>query len=376
MKVCSLMQSALRRPVLVGLFCGFAAAGHAEIPSVYLNRLPDPPAIGCFADGQFDPAFMVRIEEVSEQLNTEMAERKRILKEAQNRNNKILQEAVMPQPGSEGVDGGTLQQMSREAKRQKAEQLMEEQLGVSMEELKNLKKTSREGQQGWGKAMLGQLQADAAMDPAKAAKTVQATMQTAQLAQQQADLAQKIQAALSKWEQKMAEIEPKPDVEAGRAEIERQIAQLGDPDAMAALKGILPQENRTTKTLREAVKAEENKLNALMAAYASCPDLNFQKRRLYSARESYCATLSPIYLSALNGYRTAVVTSLPDAAEMDRVQMEIQQVQFGIEVPPEQADMAGLGLVRDYIARLRTAYRFDLTPEVFVEQPCDGKLGL
>lgn len=375
MKAFSLMRPALRRSLLVGLFCGVATAGHAEIPSVYLNRLPDPPAIGCFADGRVDPNFMARIEEVSEQLNAEMAERRRILKEAQNRNSKTLQEAVMPQPGSEGVDGVTLQHMSREAKRQKAEQVMAEQLGVSMEELKNLKKTGREGQQGWGKAMLGQLQADAAMDPAKAAKTAQATMQTAQLAQQQADLAQKIQAAVSKWEQKMAEIEPKPDAEAGRAEIERQVAQLGDPDAMAALKGILPQENRTTKTLREAVKAEEEKLKALMAAYTSCPDLNFQKRRLYNARESYCTTLSPIYLEALHGYRAAVATSLPDAAEMDRVQMEIQQVQFGVTMPPEQADMAGLGLVHDYIARLRTAYQFDLTPETYVEQPCDGKLG-
>lgn len=41
-----------------------------------------------------------------------------------------------------------------------------------------------EEQLGWGKARAGQLQADAAVDPA-----------------------QKIQAALSKWEQKMAEIE-------------------------------------------------------------------------------------------------------------------------------------------------------------------------
>lgn len=375
MKAFSLMQPALRRLVIVGLLCGFAAASHAEIPSVYLNRLPDPPAIGCFADGRVDPNFMARIEEVSDQLNTEIAERRRILKEAQNRHSKTQQEAVMPQPGSEGVDGVTLQQMSREAKRQKAEQVMEEQLGVSMEELKKLKKTSREGQQGWGKAMLGQLQADAAMDPARAAKTAQATMQTAQLAQRQADLAQKIQAALSKWEQKMAEIEPNPDADAGRAEIERQVALMGDPDASAALKGILPQENKTTKTLREAVKADEDKLNALMAAYASCPDLNFQKRRLYSARESYCTTLSSIYLSALNGYRTAVVSSLADAAEMDRVQMEIQQVQFGVTMPPEQADMAALGLVRDYIARLRTAYQFDLTPETYVEFPCDGKLG-
>ncbi len=52
----------------------------------------------------------------------------------------------------------------------------------------------------------------------------------------------------------------------------------------------------------------------MQATYRDCPDLNFQKRRLYTAQESYCTNLSPPYLSALDGYCTAVVTSLPDAA--------------------------------------------------------------
>jgi multidrug efflux pump subunit AcrB len=244
-----------------------------------------------------------------------------------------------------------------------------------MEELKNLKKTSREGQEGWGKAMMGQMQAEAAMDPGKAAKTAQGNMQTAELALRQTDLAHKIQAALSKWEQKMTEIEPKPDADALRKSIETQVREQGDGEMLTGLKDVLPQENATTRTYREAVKVEEDKLKAMQAAYSSCPDLNFQKRRLYTAQESYCTNLSAPYLNALNGYRTAVVTSLPDAAELDKVQMEIQKIQFGVEVPPEQRDMAGLGLVQGYIKKLRTAYMFDLTSGPYEEFPCDGKLG-
>lgn len=364
--------AALLLPLVLG---GMYSVSSAESPSGYLNQLPDPPGSGCFVNGKGDPAFFARIDEVSEQLNEKIAERKRILKEAQNRNSKTIQEAMMAQPGSAGVDAETLKHMSREAKRKKAEQLMEEQMGVSMEELKNLKKTNREGQEGWGKAMMGQMQADAAMNPEKAAKTAQGNMQTAELALRQTDLSHKIQAALSKWEQKMTELEPKPDADELRTAIETQMRQQGDGDMLTGLKDVLPQENPTTRTYREAVKVEEDKLKAMLAAYSSCPDLNFQKRRLYTAQESYCTNLSPPYLSALNGYRTAVVTSLPDAAELDRVQMEIQKIQFGVEVPPEQRDMAGLGLVRDYINKLRTAYMFDLTPGPYEEQPCDGKLG-
>jgi hypothetical protein len=282
---------------------------------------------------------------------------------------------MMNQPGSEGVDDETLKQMSREAKRQKAAQVMEQQLGVSMEELKNLKKTSREGQEGWGKALIGQMQADAAMDPEKAAKTAQGNMQTAQLAQRQADLAHKIQAALAKWEQKMAEIEPKPDADELRKAIDTQMRQQGDGEMLSGLQDVLPQENAITRTYREAVKTEEDKLKAMQAAYRDCPDLNFQKRRLFTARESYCTNLSAPYLAALRGYQTAVIGALPDAEEMDKVQMEIQKIQFGVEAPPEQREMAGLGLVQGYIKKLRTAYLFDLTPGPYEDLPCDGKLG-
>lgn len=358
-------------PLVLG---GVCSVGCAETPSTYLNQLPDPPGSGCFVNGQGDPAFFARIDEVSERLNEDIAERKRVLKEAQNRNSKAIQEAMMGQPGSEGVDAETLKHMSREAKRKKAEQLMEEQMGVSMEELKNLKKTNREGQEGWGKAMMGQMQADAAIDPARAAKNAQGNMRTAELAMRQTDLSHKIQAALSKWEQKMTEIEPKPDADELRTAIESQMRQQGDGEMLTGLKDVLPQENATTKSYREAVKTEEDKLKAMQAAYRDCPDLNFQKRRVFTARESYCTNLSAPYLAALRGYLTAVIGALPDAEELDRVQMEIQKIQFGVDLPPEQQGMAGLGLVQGYIKKLRTAYRFDLTSGPYEEFPC-GTVG-
>lgn len=370
---CQPRRSLLASPLLAtALLLGLVATGRAESPSAYLNQLPDPPGSGCFVDGQGDPAFFARIDEVSARLNEEIAERKRVLKEAQNRNSKTIQEAAMTQPGSEGVDGETLKHMSREAKRKKAEQVMEEQMGISMEELKELKKTSRDGQEGWGKALMGQMQADAAMDPARAAKTAQANMQTAELAQRQSELAHKIQAALSKWEQKMAAIEPKPDADELRKAIEAQMRQQGDGEMLSGMQDVLPQESATTRTYREAVKTEEDKLKAMQAAYASCPDLNFQKKRLYTARESYCTNLSSPYLAALKGYQTAVIGALPDAEELDRVQMEIQKVQFGVEVPPEQREMAGLVLIQGYLKKLRTAYLFDLTPGPYKESSCNG----
>lgn len=136
--------------------------------------------------------------------------------------------------------------------------------------------------------------------------------------------------------------------------IEKQMDQLGI-EGKEELKKNLPHEDPESKRLRAAIKAEEDKLKAMMDGTSSCTALDFQRNRIYTAKEAYCTNLSPSFLEALNGYRTAIVTSLPDAEEMEKTQMEIQKVQFGVDVPPEQADMAGLGLVRDYINKLRSS---------------------
>ena len=141
------------------------------------------------------------------------------------------------------------------------------------------------------------------------------------------------------------------------------------------MKKNLPHEDPESKRLRAAIKAEEDKLGAMMRGTSSCAELDSQRKKIYAAKETYCAALSPSFLEALNGYRTAIVTSLPDAEEMEKAQMEMQKAQFGVTIPPEQADMAGLGLVRDYINKLRLAYKYDLTSGPFKSDPCDGALG-
>lgn len=321
--------------------CILVSVCHAGLPMSYLSELPDVPGSGCFVNDQGYGDFINKIGEVSERLNQEVAERKKILKAAENINSKKILESRMNQPGDPGVDGAAMQKMTREEKKKMAAKMMEQQLGVTPEELKNLKQTSKEGQQGWGKALMGQMQAENAMNPEKAVQDQKNAMKTAELTQKMATLSQKIQAPLNKYEQKMKEFE-------------------NDPLA---------------KQLVEEIQKEENLLAKMQDSEASCKALDDQKKKIHTAREKYCAALSPRFLDAINDLRTGVITALPDAEEMEKSQAQIQQIQFNTVVPPEQFDMAGFGLVQDYIKKLRQAYKFDSTAGPFAPDPCDGALG-
>ncbi|MFH2091729.1 MAG: hypothetical protein ABIJ31_05130 [Pseudomonadota bacterium] len=324
--------------MLVFIFVSVCQAG---LPISYLSELPDVPASGCFVNGQGDRDFKDKITEVSDRLSQEVEERKNMLKEAENLNSKKMQNSRMSQPGDPGVDGAAIKKMTREEKKKMAAKMMEQQFGVTPEELKKLKTTSKEGQQGWGKAFMGQMQADNAMSPEKAVQDQKNAMKTAELAQKMVTLAEKIQAPLNKYERKIKEFEDDP---------------LG-------------------KQLMKKIQEEETLLAKMQGNQASCKALNGQKNKIHMAREKYCTTLSPIFLAALNDLRTGIIAALPDAEQMEKTQAQIQNIQSGAVVLPEQFDMAGFGLVQDYIHKLLWAYQYDLTAGPFVPDPCDGALG-
>jgi hypothetical protein len=322
-------------PCLVVSIC------HAGLPVAYLAQLPDVPGSGCRVNDQIDPDFESRISEVSEKLGEEVTARKKFLKDAENTNSKKMQESRMNQPGYPAVDGAAMKKMTREEKKQMAARMMEEQTGITPEELKNLKNTSNEGQQGWGKALMAQMQAEKAMNPEKAMQDQKNNMNTAELAQKMADLSQKIQAPLSKFDQQESEFENDPSV----------------------------------KQHMQEILEEENLLAQMQATAASCKALDAQKKKIHDAQEKYCATLSPRFLAALDELRIGIKSALPDAEEMERTQAQIQQIQFNAIVPAEQYDMAGFELVQHYINKLKQAYKYDLTGGPFIPDPCDGALG-
>lgn len=295
--------------------------------TAFLQRLPLVSAQHICTDKDAPrTAFQLRLSEVTEALGAEIVRRERVLKDVRRHNQKTTQQALAGTPGVGGVDAEAMKKMSRAERQQLSQQLMLQQYGVSPEEIAKLKAMKKsgntEGIAGWGKAFSAEQQAAAAANPAAAAQSHGKALQTAQLAERQAVAAQRIGAALTKADVQLRELETDP---AGLAEL----ARLGALRQRAA-----------------ALQPCEARKAALMA--------------LYNDETRYCGQMSVRHGAILESLRTAVVALQGEHEDLDRIEAEIQRLQFGIEPVPEQLGLSALKTVRDYAQRLGDAYQYNL----------------
>jgi hypothetical protein len=314
----------------------------------YFNELPMAPRHPCSQNREIREKFNNQVSGIAERLDEDIRERERVIKDAKRRDSKKMQEAVMDQPGFQGVDEETMKRMSREQRKKKAEQLMEQKYGVSMEEIDNLKQMKKEGKIkgviGWGNAFTAEQQATAAMDPEKAAKTQQKNMETAHLAGEQADLAMKLAEHTGKYDKKNLEL-------------------ADDPQG---------------KQFFELVKSRENDLAARQKEYPPCKTIESMEKEINAAKKTYCNHMSTNYIEILDGLHVSIVEDMGNYDKLDQLQAQIQEIQFGVKPIYEQEGLAALKAVRSYIHQLKKVYQYDLgitLPEDERDR-CSGQLGM
>ncbi len=307
--------------------------------TAFLQRLPAVP-VGqtCIDNDEPRVAFEARLRETTEALGAEIARRERVLKEVRSRNLKTMQQAQLGTPGVGGVDGEAMKKMSRAEKQQMAQQMMQQQYGVSPEEIAKLKAMKKGGNTagvaGWGQAFTAEQQAAAAANPAAAAQAQGNAMKTAQLAARQSELAQRIAADQGRHEEQLREL-------------------AADPAGLAMLVAL---DGRRKSA--QAVARCEARVEALKAVYAE--------------ETRYCQWMAPRHDAILESLRKAFVAHEGDYVELDRNEAQIQWLQFGIQsatargdaaapkVEPEQDGLSALKAVASYANRLADAYHYSL----------------
>ena len=335
-------------PLLILLISALPAWSMNIRADTYFNELPLRPPSPCSQKREVRDQFNNQVSGIAERLDEEIREREQVIKDAKRKDSKKMQEAVMDQPGFQGVDEETMKRMSREQRKKKAEQMMEQKFGVSMDEINNLKQMKKEGKiegvKGWGNAFTAEQQATAAMDPEKAAKTQQKNMEMAHLAGEQADLAMKLAEHTGKYDKKNLEL-------------------ADDPQG---------------KQFFELVKSRENDLAARQKEYPPCKTIESMEKEINAAKKTYCNHMSTNYIEILDGLHVSIVEDMSNYDKLDQLQAQIQELQFGIKPVFEQEGLAALKAVRSYIYQLKKVYQYDLgitLPEDERDR-CSGQLGM
>ncbi len=326
----------------------FPAQALSTPASAFLSELPLRPPSPCAQKREVREQFNNQVADIAERLDEEIREREQLIKAAKRKDSKKMQETVMDQPGFQGVDDDTMKRMSREQRKMKAEQMMEQKYGVSMDEINNLKQMKKEGKiegvKGWGNAFTAEQQATVAMDPEKAAKTQQKNMETANLAGEHANLSMKLAEHVGKYDKKNLEL-------------------ADDPQG---------------KQYLEMVKFRENALAARLKEYPPCKTVESMEKEINAAKKTYCNYMSTHYIEILDGLRVSIVEDMDNYDKLDQLQAQIQEIQFGIKPIYEQEGLVALKAVRSYIHQLKKVYQYDLgitLPEDERDR-CSGQLGM
>lgn len=321
---------------------GLAAQSTASTPqpaSGYLSRLPAVAAAqACPETDAPREALVNRVREVIEALDTDIAERQRVLKDLRRHNAKSQQQAALGTPGQGGVDPEDMKKLSRAERQKLALQMAEQRYGVSPEEIQKLREMKKAGNTAgaaaWGQAFTAEQQAAAAADPAGAARAQKEAIERARLAGRMQELAQHANAPMAKYEKQM-----------------REMAE--DSAALAARTALAAQRKSA-----EAVARCEARVEALKAVYA-------QETR-------YCQGMAPRQAAALESLRAGLVNSLGEYAEIDRIEAQMQWLQFGgpatvasqgtpaPRIEPEQDGLSALRAVRSYAKRLDDLFAHNL----------------
>jgi hypothetical protein len=179
--------------------------------------------------------------------------------------------------------------------------MLQEKTGISMKEIENLKKMSKEGKKQWAEGYATQQQAMLSGNPdsnktqeqIKMEKTTKKNANMNSLAQEQKLIMDKIAASDKIFMNKMQELDKKDTIE--------------------------------TKKLNKERKPLIDRLNGIPEPYGSAAKVIAAMRKVLSLEEIYCNKLTPIYVNILKGAQLDLEQSLSSYKRLEEINAELNK---------------------------------------------------
>lgn len=314
-------------------------------PEAYLSKLPSVPGDICSDETQGKDEFLSKVNEIGDQLKTELERRHENNDAKVDANKPKMTENVMKQTG---VSPELLQQLQALEKQSKgasgdqkkvyeaqkkalADQMMQQSMNISMGEVENLKKMDKAGQKAWATAYASEKQAEVMADPKKYQDQNAREMQKYNLVKSQKQLSDSLNAQQNRYMKKFAEIDENED----------------GKKLLTKINGIRTEiANLYNETAKIGTSPDQKKLEAL-------------RGEMKKAKVSYCNVQSPKYISVLAEYKSFVLSSMSAYNRLEKLSNEVTRMQTGVDLSPEPGEF-GLGNVSSYINQLLGAYKYNL----------------
>jgi hypothetical protein len=309
----------MKRTAVLLLACTVASLAAADqTPQSFLGSLPDLPGRTCQVTLEERKIYEARLAEAREPLDQEIARRKQLRAE-QNR------EMQKSKPKLTKVQKDAL-----------ADKMLQEKLGISLEEVRKMKQMSKAGRKAWAESVATEQMAVASADPAAAKADQEKNLKMLELTKELQFRQSEFAAAAEKHATQLEDLHREFEEESGKN-----------------------------------AKADEEEAERREASGSGNGDIPPPKNY------HYCERYSPRYKEIVNQFRFFVVGVLPACQRLEKLEYEmlkatIEQANTGnagnlpaLPIPPEPACDGGLRAleaIRDYFRLLNGAYKYDVDP--------------
>ena len=236
-----------------------------------------------------------------------------------------MQQMMALEKQNKGASGNQ-KKAYEEQKKAMADQMIQQSMNISMEEIEALKKMDKAGQTAWATGYATEKKAEVMSDPQAYQQKAAAGMKDFKLLQKQKQLADSLGAQLMKY---MKQFEDLDKDQAAQA-MQKQIDEL---------------EKKLNEEYEKNNRPNDNTIKSL-------------SNEIRNHQISYCNMQSPRYLNILSKYKSFTEASITPYYRLEKLTYQVNASQTGVEIDI-QPGLMGLEQVKAYLKRLSDAYHYN-----------------
>ncbi len=298
-------------------------------PESVLQKLPVAPDTKkvCSATGETKRLYRETVEGFEEMVEETLSN----LEENEEQDAITMQEQAKKKIAADyNISASDMQKMQKgnmsEAEKQAMiDKMMQQKFNISMEEVKDVSKMSKSGQEAWAEGFATEQIAEAEANPKKNQEELKKNMSLFEMTKEKDELYKKLMAEERAIGEKFAELD-------------------SDKAGIKLLKEI------------DSLFAAYSKLIGI--DYGQGGQMEAIRTQITLKRQAYCNKYSPLYLNLLDQHRVMVSKNIPDYYRLEELTNKTNKAVLGTSIDVVKKGALGFQFLKGYIRKLKDAYKY------------------
>jgi hypothetical protein len=320
----------------------------------YFVVIPDLPASPCESGIEGHTDFMLKTNKLLDEIKQDLNERHKKARQFMKRNedaarrNALANSGMVLTPGQMQVMQQENKHLTKEQKKKLADEVMQQNMNISMQEIENLKKDKKHvdpaSAENWTKSYSTELEAQREGNPEKFQADQIKNKEMFDI-QKELDHEQKVlNGGLYEFTERLNKLQEEADT------------------AHARLRLITGPKYAYVDTITSQLAREKKKCGCTMEDRSKqvYEEVNLILEQIYLQEYQYCLPLTPQYLEIMKDYKQYIFTQFERCNRIENLQEEVQFRQTGVRDPEFKPGALAVESVKDYVVLLTGVFKYKI----------------